>query len=720
MSTFVFQGILFTFAFVIGLSQLRARFRRTSRSKLSDCSLSVKRQDESLYQHSHDVANLKQLKELYYKLQNLEEYPLILPQARDTLLFLFSESLESVSARLSSVSGILSIEHYSKEKLSGFMHNEQEEVTKYWEEYVARRRAGHPRELFKTHEDAKRWIKQASPLKYVDGAWLGHLNKSSTPFALRGITKDAWQVLSEEYGDGDLDKHHAYLYSKLVRGVDPTLPRGDTQDFIHPRQGLTDVSIWKAAVAQLLISLFPHEFLPEILGFNLHFEGLSEETLIASRELRELNFDPYYFLLHVSIDNADSGHTAMALQVVVNYMDYLQNTKDVHAVQRAWKGIQAGFILSQSLSSQASKIPQDTSEVSGEPQDKYELALEKVFQSKALASHRIHCNTKTKIGVRTLSEWLDPSAMASHHWRIEFLHSLSKTEKLVHRGESSKSKLVQELSWKGKMFGAFTESEVKAVSDWIDSLLRLDQVYWTFVDQPQKSSSDAFLNQNITADHPVFLSRKFTEVITDPGHSQLQLESAVSDKVNAQNIDLKQLLPLWFAHPALLECFVTIPSKTATVARCSILRFIRAQSGFGIEGFGVAGKDESRRTPTGLLELGLEMARTKGYDEPTSLKDVLERWPSDFALEMLRLSMYPTDNVATLLGLAWAFVGLHKIIASSSILSNASRDILGQITKREDENLKICLRELEREGFRKSDFQGAFNRGKMEIESCFI
>jgi len=102
--------------------------------------------------------------------------------------------------------------------------------------------------------------KASHPPKYVDGAWLSHLNKSPTPFALRTITKNAWQILPEEYGDGDLDKHHAHLYSKLVQNVDATLPRGDTEDFIHPWQGLVDVSIWKAAVAQLLIYLFPHKF----------------------------------------------------------------------------------------------------------------------------------------------------------------------------------------------------------------------------------------------------------------------------------------------------------------------------------------------------------------------------------------------------------------------------------------------------------------------------
>ncbi len=83
--------------------------------------------------------------------------------------------------------------------------------------------------------------------------------------------------------------------------------------------------------------------------------------------------------------------------------------------------------------------------------------------------------------------------------------------------------------------------------------------------------------------------------------------------------------------------------------------------------------------------------------------------------------MYAMENVATLLGLAWAFVELHRVVASSSsLLCDASREILDQIAKREEEGLKICLLELEQEGFRMSDFQAAFARGSVEIASCFF
>jgi hypothetical protein len=43
----------------------------------------------------------------------------------------------------------------------------------------------------------------------------------------------------------------------------------------------------------------------------------------AITELKELKLNDYYFLLHISIDNADSGHTAMAMHAVVKYMAHI-------------------------------------------------------------------------------------------------------------------------------------------------------------------------------------------------------------------------------------------------------------------------------------------------------------------------------------------------------------------------------------------------------------
>ncbi|KAK6340590.1 hypothetical protein TWF696_008916 [Orbilia brochopaga] len=413
-------------------------------------------------------------KDLYYKLQHLEKYPEVLPTARDSLISLFSETLEHACETPNE--GILSIRNYSRDALSEFQQKEDEKVMDLWEQYLARRRAKGPREMFATKEEAKWWLVQSSPVKYVDGAWLGHINKITTPFDLRRITKNAWQVLSEELGDGDIEKNHVHIYRRLMQVVEPRLPAGDDPDFTHPRHQLNEPDVWKAAVAQLLISLFPHQCLPEIIGFNMHYEAMVLSTLKAAKELKELGFDPYYFILHISIDNGDSGHTAMALEVAMEYMELVQRRDGDTAAQQAWRRIQAGYILSKGLPTapvcpsfkRAAPVPLQRKEKF--PRNDYEAEVIRIFKAKATVSQKIHCGSRIKFGGHTITEWLAPNALESEQKQMEFLDALSNTKPWIYKGDSESSKFMKELSWEGRMFGSFTQSEVSTIKEWIDSL----------------------------------------------------------------------------------------------------------------------------------------------------------------------------------------------------------------------------------------------------------
>ena len=121
-----------------------------------------------------DVAEkeLATLKQLYYKLHNLERYPEVLPECRQLLLALLSSTIADAIREPENT--ILSVEHFSLDDLKHFLKAKDINVTNQWEEYLARRRAGGPREMFGDKEEAKWWLKQAAPVKYVDGAWLGH------------------------------------------------------------------------------------------------------------------------------------------------------------------------------------------------------------------------------------------------------------------------------------------------------------------------------------------------------------------------------------------------------------------------------------------------------------------------------------------------------------------------------------------------------------------
>lgn len=641
-----------------------------------------------------DAKELLMYKTLYHKLQNLERYPEILEEARDLLIFLFAEKLSEAEG---TNDGILSLPTFDAGKLAEMLKAQDKSITDRWESYVAARDSGGPRQMFKDLDHAKWWLKQISPVKFVDGAWLGHIHKITTPFALRSITKKAWQVMSEELGDGDVTKNHVYLWNELMKDIDAGLPAPDSKDFIHPRHGLDKPHVWKAAVAQLLISIFPHEFLPEILGFNMHFEMLTWDTMRAIKELKELKLNDYYFLLHVSIDNADSGHTAMAMQAVVDYMTHVQNTFDDATVQQTWKRVQAGFILSERLPTSPDVEPIGPAAHFTSSSSAHEGRVLEIFRAKAAVSHKLHCASKVKINGRKLVDWLNPVSFESEAWRKEFIRSLASSKAWVKKGNSAGSRLMNLLRWDGKMFGSFTDAEVETVRTWIDSLSDGPDpnVYWNFVQRLKVPSSQALANLDIARDYPVFSTSVSVDHSAQQPLSLAELHAPVDDFVD---IDLEKLVPIWFACASLLEGFVTTPARTMTKCSSAIVQVLRAQYGFGTEGEGVAGTDEYKRQDCiDVVDIGCEMMSKIGWPVPTCLGDVLEDHLSDDIENIMSLSMRPTEHREALLGMSWAFAGLHEFLATSDridVLSESTRIALPDMAVREKAGLRTCLLEI--------------------------
>lgn len=658
----------------------------------------VERKKEVPLNHENESPEMSAHKDMYHKLHNLEDFPLVLPSARDQLIALFAETLD-VAKKERLNESILSLDTYSREGLTDFMKSRDEEVNQQWEDYVARRKKGGPMELFKDKDEARWWLKQIAPVKYVDGAWLGYINKITLPFTLRHIIKNSWQVLSEELGDGDLEKNHAHVYKKLMKSAKIEIPAGDTADFIHPRHGMNQPAVWKAALAQLLISLIPHEFLPEILGFNMHFEALALETLKASRELKEVGLDPYYFMLHVSIDNADSGHTAIAQQAVCTYIEHVHQAEGDAAAQQAWQRVQVGYNLSDSLPGKAVCLSKRKSAVDGFPRNALEAEVITIIQAKALVAQKIHSHCNIKLGGKKLVEWLDPTELDSKQWQMELLDSFSYSKPWIYRGDSSKSRFIKELSWGGRMFGAFTQTETDTVKDWIDAMPTSDpQHYWDFTGRQHDLTSLTDSRINLSFKQPNSQSIKMLEEFSGAAVSSkpklpaspFELEFGMNETP-----DPAKFFPMWFTHPCLLETFISVPWKTTSSFTCSIVRILRAQAGFDSEMGVVAGMDEANKTDSlGLVEMGQEMLRNCKFPEVGSLKEVLEQWDSQFAATMAHLAMRPLTNKGLLIGMAMAFASLHGEMASSNLLCQASKEALRNITQRETSSLKSCHEEL--------------------------
>lgn len=665
-----------------------------------------------------ESTELKAYKQLYYKLHNLEQHPKILPECRTLLLSFLSST---ISEALEDARGtILSVDCFSRDRLNEFLKTKDEDVTNRWEDYLARRQAGGSREIFGDKEEAKWWLKQAAPVKYVDGAWLGHVNKIATPFKFRKITKNAWQVMSEELGDGDVVKNHVYVYRQLMDDIDAGLPAADSEDFIDPRHGLDQARCWKASIAQLLVSLFPHDFLPELLGFNMAYESLPLHLLKTVKELREVRLNPYYFELHISIDNADSGHAAMAMAAVADYVELVERDDGVEAARTAWRRVQAGYILAEGLPT-TPESPSLKVESDGPfPRNETEAALLGIFAAKAFVAHKIHCSSRLKIGRRSLVDWLEPKAFAEKQWQKDFLQDLSNCRPWVIKGDSGKSRLVRELSWEGRMFGSFTQTEVDVVTAWIDELgspvqtLRPDlKVYYDFTRQsPGILPTAVSRAQDMLVDYPVLTTPVCFFPTSDNGVDDIS--HPLRPRIDRAR--LLNLLPLWFASPTLLETLPSVPVRAADTFGSALVRVLRAQTGFDVEGQGVAGMDEVHRTEdgesVGLIELGLEICRKADIPMPTNLKEVVAfrgEQSGAFCRWMVSMSMQWLAQRDVLIGMSWAFMDLHEAVAKlgdqEALLSPESVQVLEGIAHREKAGLEICKSELMKSERRKADFE---------------
>lgn len=647
--------------------------------------------------NNKDSDELEYYKRLYYELQNLDDHPAIIDTARVELIKLLAQTLQA--AKLDTNSGILSIEEYSRSKLAQFLAAQHEQCTTAWEQYIHRRRSGGAREMFKDVDDAKWWLKNSAPVKFVDGAWLGHISKITTPFSLRKITKNAWQIMSEELGDGDLKKNHVYVYERLLEATGAGLPAGWTRQFINPEHQLNEIQCWKAAVAQLLISLFPHEFLPEILGFNMAYEGLPLHLLKTTKELRELDIDNYYFMLHISIDNADSGHAAMAMEVVTDYIDKEIREHGNIAGEVAWRRVQAGFVLAEGLPT----IP-ETGVMKTAPRfpcNKLETQVLKVFSSKAGIAHRIHCSSRIKIGEETLVDWLEPKGFSDATRQSNFIESLAECKPWVYKGDSKRSKLVQELRWNGRMYGAYTEAEANTLCNWIDSLGSVSTtIYYEFTSRTESDSKNYrnICSSDISAkEHHNMGMHNDSAAIASL--SDLCLESDL-ECLALSTCNMLAMIPLWFSSLALLENFANVPSRIADEMGSAIIRVQRAQLGFDYETDMVAGMDEFHKSYScDLVEIGLGLCTQYnefGPDAPQSLDNIFScRFLDNSASkEIIALSKTPFSKRGRILGMSYAFAKLHHWMAASNyqwFADQSHKILLARIAVRELEGLQICL-----------------------------
>jgi len=303
-------------------------------------------------------------------------------------------------------------------------------VGQQYRDYLDARRNGAPRRYFASKSHAMYFIKAVAPTKLVDGSWL---------FALLDRWEDPdfrplIQTYLEELGDGIAEKNHVVLYKKLLAGLE-----------CDQWRGLDDDKFVQGAI-QLALAADAEHYLPEIVGYNLGYEQLPLHLLITSYELNELGIDPYYFTLHITVDNAGTGHAHKALQGVQQLM---ANAADPADFQRRMLD---GYRLNDLGACTMSVI------------DEFDLEAElvQIMQDKSVVGQNMHSDY-CRVAGRSINDWLaEPTQIP---------HMLLELENAgwIKRGEPAENsrfwKLIQ--SKRAEMFGVFSSYEQQILRDWI-------------------------------------------------------------------------------------------------------------------------------------------------------------------------------------------------------------------------------------------------------------
>lgn len=358
-------------------------------------------------------------KELYFDLLDAHAHESTLAQSR---LFL-AQQLDRVAHTTADLPADMN-------DLAGWMKSNTAAVGQQYRDYLAERHSGGCRRYFAAKSHALHFLNAVAPTKLVDGAWL---------YGLVGQWRDARyseliRIYLEELGEGDADKNHVLVYKKLLA----------THECTH-WENLDEPNFVQGAV-QLSLAQHACTFLPEVIGFNLGYEQLPLHLLICAYELNELGIDPYYFTLHVTIDNAATGHAARAVQSVIDAMPRLGDKRSFY--QR----IRTGYQLN-SLGAGTNEV------IAGFDLDQ---ALLDVLASKAAIGAQLHSDY-CRVAGKTVSEWLSQPGQIRG-----FVEALQKTGWIRRHEHPDNSRFWNLLvGEKGPMFGVFNAYERQVVYDWI-------------------------------------------------------------------------------------------------------------------------------------------------------------------------------------------------------------------------------------------------------------
>ncbi len=346
------------------------------------------------------------------------------------------------------------------DKLEAWMHQGAQAATAQYVHYLDERKAGSPRRFFSNRAHALYFLRSVAPTKLVDGSWLYGL----LPHWRNPRFSDLIRTYIEELGEGDAQKNHVVLYKQLL-----------SRHNLDPIDDLPE-ELYVQGLIQLALAADAETMLPEVIGFNLGYEQLPLHLLITAYELNELGIDPYYFTLHVTVDNADTGHARRAVQAVLDNIPRLGGADDF------WRRVRVGFGLS-NAGVGTTQVIQDFD---------IEQEVIRIFTHKSTAGQGAHSDY-CRVGGRNVNDWLSRKEDVP-----EFLAALEKAGWIKRNVPVAQSRFWNLLQGDhSEMFGVFSSYELQVIHDWIRGGASSDGMAYT--DIPAKDGQPRRMSFRVAA-----------------------------------------------------------------------------------------------------------------------------------------------------------------------------------------------------------------------------
>ncbi|MBD8190178.1 iron-containing redox enzyme family protein [Pseudomonas fluorescens] len=337
------------------------------------------------------------------------------------------EFLQTQLAQVQDATNELPVE---PEQLLAWVEQRCAAVAQDYADYLEQRQQGRPRRYFQNKAHALYVLQRVAPTKQVDGAWLYGLLHYWQDQRFDGLLS----TYLEELGDGEAAQNHVVIYRKLLSDHDADSDAGVEDE--HYLQG----------ALQLALGLCAEEFLPQVIGYNLGYEQLPLHLLITSYELSELGIDPYYFTLHVTIDNASSGHACKAAQSVLNLLPLGEGRADFY------RRVAEGYRLNDLGAGTTAVIEQ------------FDLHAEVVAMLERKRNFGQHMHSDyCRFEGKTVNQWLaQPGQVGA------FLQALQDKGWIKRNQDPAESRFWQLIEGAGAaMFGVFSGYEKQVLHDWI-------------------------------------------------------------------------------------------------------------------------------------------------------------------------------------------------------------------------------------------------------------